>query len=37
MVVLAVLLTSLVLFRALGVLGVGLFSTWQVSAAWALG
>ena len=24
------------LFRGLGVLGVGLFSTWQVSAAWAL-
>ena len=30
------LLTSLVLGRALGVLGVDLFSTWQVSAAWAL-
>ena len=36
MVVLGVLLASLVLFRGLGVLGVDLFSTWQVSAAWAL-
>ena len=36
MVVLGVLLASLVLFRGLGVLGVDPFSTWQVSAAWAL-
>jgi len=36
MVVLGVLLASLMLFRALGVLGIDLFSTWQVSAAWAL-
>ncbi len=36
MVVLGVLLASLLLFRGLGVLGVDPFSTWQVSAAWAL-
>ena len=36
MVVLGVLLVSLVFFRGLGALGVGLFSAWQVSAAWAL-
>ena len=36
MVVLGVLLASLVLFRGLWALGLGLFSTWEVSAAWAL-
>ncbi len=36
MVVLGVLLASLVLFRGLGVWGVDPFSTWQVSATWAL-
>jgi uncharacterized membrane protein len=36
MVVLGVLLVSLLLFRGLGVLGVDIFATWQVSAAWAL-
>ena len=36
MVVLGVLLASLLLFRGLGVVGVDLFSTWEVSAAWAL-
>ena len=36
MAVLGVLMVSLVLFRGLGVLGVDLFSTWEVSAAWAL-
>ena len=36
MVVLGVLLVSLLLFRGLGELGVDLFATWQVSAAWAL-
>ncbi len=36
MVVLGILLASLVLFRGLGVLGVELFSTWEVSAVWAL-
>ena len=36
MAVLVVLLVALVLFGGLGVLGVGLFSAWQVSAAWAL-
>jgi len=35
-VVLGVLLVSLLLFRGLGLLGVDFFSTWQVSAAWAL-
>jgi len=36
MIVLGVLLASLLLFTGLGVLGVDVFSTWQVSAAWAL-
>jgi len=36
MVVLGVLLVSLLFFRGLGALGVDVFSTWQVSVAWAL-
>jgi uncharacterized membrane protein len=36
MIVLGVLLVSLMLFGSLGLLGVDLFSTLQVSAAWAL-
>ena len=36
MVVLAVLFASLLLFGGLRALGVDTFSTWQVSAAWAL-
>src|SRR5215213_5412004 len=36
MIVLGVLLVSLILFGGLGLLGVDLYSSWQVSAAWAL-
>ncbi len=36
MVVLGVLIAALLFFKGLGALGVGLFSTWGVSAAWAL-
>jgi uncharacterized membrane protein len=35
-IVLGVLLVSLMLFGSLGALGVDLYSSWQVSAAWAL-
>jgi len=36
MMALVVLIISLLIFRGLGILGVSLFLTWQVSALWAL-